>query len=72
MKKQAGLLRYIEENIDIIDRYPEAINAALEEWFRVDGATRGEKVKRIEGIVMSKRKPAKIIRDIYTFGRKLL
>jgi electron transfer flavoprotein-quinone oxidoreductase len=72
MKKQAGLLRYIEENIDIIDRYPEAINAALEEWFRVDGATRGEKVKRIEGIIISKRRPAKIVKDIYTFGRKLI
>jgi electron transfer flavoprotein-quinone oxidoreductase len=72
MKKQAGLLRYIEENVEIIDRYPEAINAALEEWFRVDGATRGEKLRRIEGIIISKRRTAKIIRDAYTFGRKLL
>jgi len=72
MKKQAGLLRYIEENIDIIDRYPEAINAALEEWFRMDGASRGEKIRRIEGSIISKRRPAKIVRDVYTFGRKIL
>ena len=72
MKKQEGLLRYIEENIDIIDRYPEAVNAALEEWFRVDGATRGEKMKRITGIVISKRGPAKLIRDMYVLGRKLI
>jgi electron transfer flavoprotein-quinone oxidoreductase len=72
MKKQAGLLHYIEENLDIIDKYPEAVNAALEEWFRVDGATRGEKVRRIGGIVISKRRPSKLIRDIYTFGRKLV
>ncbi|HVP22532.1 MAG TPA: FAD-dependent oxidoreductase [Conexivisphaerales archaeon] len=72
MKKQAGLLHYIEENVDIIDRYPEAVNAALEEWFRVDGATRGEKVRRIEGIVISKRRPAKLLRDLFTLGRKLV
>jgi electron transfer flavoprotein-quinone oxidoreductase len=72
MKKQEGLLHYIEENIDIIDRYPEAVNAALEEWFRVDGATRGEKMKRIAGIVISKRRPAKLIRDLYILGRKLI
>jgi electron transfer flavoprotein-quinone oxidoreductase len=72
MKKQAGLLHYIEENLDIIEKYPEAVNAALEEWFRVDGATSGEKFKRIRGIVISKRRPSKLIRDIYTFGRKLV
>jgi electron transfer flavoprotein-quinone oxidoreductase len=72
MRKQAGLLHYIEENVDIIDKYPEAVNAALGEWFRVDGATRRQKIRRIEGIVISKRRPASLLKDAYVFGRKLL
>jgi electron transfer flavoprotein-quinone oxidoreductase len=72
MKKQSGLLRYIEENLEIMSAYPEALNAALEEWFRVDGSTRSEKVKRIRRIVTSKRRLTRILRDAYAFGRRLM
>jgi hypothetical protein len=72
MKKQSGLLRYIEENLEIMSAYPGAFNSALEEWFKVDGSTRSEKIKRIRRIVTSKRKVTRILRDAYTFGRKLM
>lgn len=72
MKKQTGLLQYIEENREIMRAYPEGLNAALAEWFRVDGSTRSEKIKRIRHIVTSKRKVTRILKDAYTFGRKLM
>jgi len=72
MKKQSGLLRYIEENLKIMSAYPEGLNAALAEWFRVDGTTRSEKIRRIRRIVASKRKLTRILKDAYTFGRKLM
>jgi len=72
MKKQSGLIRYIEGNLEIMNAYPEGLNAALAEWFRVDGFTRSEKIKRIRRIVTSKRNVTRILRDAYTFGRKLM
>ena len=71
MKKQSGLIRYIEENLEIMSAYPEALNSALEEWFNVDGSTRTEKVKRIRHIVTSKRRFTRILRDAYAFGRRM-
>jgi electron transfer flavoprotein-quinone oxidoreductase len=72
MKKQSGLLGYIEGNPEIMMAYPEGLNAALAEWFRVDGSTRSEKIKRIRRILTSSRKVTRILRDAYTFGRKLM
>jgi len=72
MRKQSGLLHYLEENAEIMSAYPEALNAALAEWFRVDGSTRSEKITRIRSIVTSKRKLTRILKDAYVFGRKLL
>lgn len=72
MKKQTGLLHYVEENLEIMTAYPDAFNAALEEWFKVDGSTRSEKIKRISHIVTSKRKVTRILRDGFTFGRRLI
>ena len=72
MKKQSGLIRYIEENPEIMSAYPEGLNAALAEWFRVDGFTRSEKIRRIRHIVTSKRKLTRILKDAYTVGRKLM
>jgi hypothetical protein len=48
------------------------LNSALEEWFRVDGSTRSEKVKRIRHIVTSKRGFTRILRDAYAFGRRMI
>jgi len=72
MRKQSGLLHYLEENAEIMSAYPEALNAALAEWFTVDGSTRSEKIRRIRSIVTSKRKLTRILKDAYVFGRKLL
>jgi electron transfer flavoprotein-quinone oxidoreductase len=72
MKKQSGLLKYIEENPGIMSAYPEALNAALGNWFKVDGSTRAEKIRKIRSIVTSKRKITEIVRDLYVFGRKLM
>lgn len=72
MKKQSGLLQYIEENAEIMSAYPEALNAVLGEWFKVDGSTRSEKIKRIRSIVATKRKLTKILKDAYVVGRKLM
>jgi len=72
MRKQKGLLQYVEENIDIIEAYPGIVNAVLGEWFRVDGETRAKKMRRIRGIVISERNVASILKDLYTLGRKLL
>jgi len=72
MKKQSGLLQYIESNAEIMTAYPEAINAMLSEWFRVDGSTRSEKIRRIRSIVAAKRKTARVLKDLYVLGRKLL
>jgi len=72
MKKQSGLLKYIEENPGIMSAYPEALNAALRNWFKVDGSTRAEKIRKIRSIVTSKRKITEIVRDLYLFGRKLM
>lgn len=72
MKKQSGLLKYIEENPGIMSAYPEALNAALGNWFKVDGSTRAEKIRKTRSIVTSKRKITQIVRDLYVFGRKLM
>lgn len=72
MRKQSGLLQYIENDPDIMNAYPAALNDALAEWFRVDGATRSDKVKRIRTLIMSKRKLAKMMKDAYVIGRKLM
>lgn len=72
MRKQSGLLHYIENDPDIMNAYPEALNDVLAEWFRVDGATRTDKVKRIKTIIMSKRKLTKMMKDAYVIGRKLM
>jgi len=72
MKKQSGLLQYIESNAEIMTAYPEAINAMLSEWFRVDGSTRSEKIRRIRSIVAAKRKTTRVLKDLYVLGRKLL
>jgi electron transfer flavoprotein-quinone oxidoreductase len=70
MKKQSGLLRYIEENPEIMSAYPEALNAALGAWFKVDGSTRSEKIKGTRSIVTSKRKMTKIMKDLFVVWRK--
>jgi len=72
MKKQSGLLDYIEENPEIMSTYPEVINAALGIWFKVDGSTRAEKLRRIRSFGTSKRRITKIMKDVYVFGRKLM
>lgn len=72
MKKQSGLLRYIEENHEIMSAYPEALNAALDAWFNVDGSTRAEKVHRIRSVLTSKRSITRTIKDLYVFWRKLM
>jgi electron transfer flavoprotein-quinone oxidoreductase len=72
MKKQSGLLTYIEENPEIMDTYPEVINAALGIWFKVDGSTRAEKLRRISSFATSKRRITRMMKDIYVFGRKLM
>ena len=72
MKKQSGLLKYIEENPEIMSSYSDALNTALGNWFKVDGSTRAEKVRRIRSIVTSKRKITRMMKDIYVFGRKLM
>jgi len=72
MKKQSGLLAYIEENPEIMDTYPEIINAALGIWFRVDGSTTAEKLRRIISSSTSKRRITRMMKDIYVFGRKLM
>jgi len=72
MKKESGLLHYIEENAEIMTTYPEVLNASLGEWFKVDGSTRSEKIKRTRSIVVTKRKLAKMLKDVYVFGRKLM
>ncbi len=72
MKKQSGLLKYIEENPEIMSSYPEALNAALGSWFRVDGSTRAKKVRRIRSLVTSKRKITRIVKDAYVFGRRMM
>ena len=72
MKKQSGLLHYIESNTEIMSAYPEALNAVLSEWFKVDGSTRSQKIRRIRPIVTSKRKATRILKDLYVIGRKLL
>jgi electron transfer flavoprotein-quinone oxidoreductase len=72
MKKQSGLLDYIEENPEIMGAYPEVINAALGIWFKVDGTTRAEKLKRIRSFATSKRKITRIMKDVYALGRKLM
>jgi electron transfer flavoprotein-quinone oxidoreductase len=72
MKKQSGLLNYIEENPEIMSAYPEIINTALAIWFKVDGSTRAEKLKKIRSFATSKRSITKIIKDIYVSGRKLM
>jgi electron transfer flavoprotein-quinone oxidoreductase len=72
MKKQAGLLKYVEENVEMVDAYSEAVNAALKEWFSVDGATREEKARRIRGTVISKRPLGKVLMDLWVIWRKLL
>lgn len=72
MKKQSGLLRYIEGNTEIMSAYPEALNAALGEWFRVDGSTRAEKMKRIRPIVTSRRKITKMLKDACVLGRRFM
>jgi len=72
MKKQSGLLDYIEENPEIMSAYPDVINATFGIWFRVDGSTRAGKLKRIRSLVTSRRRAARMMRDIYVFGRKLM
>jgi electron transfer flavoprotein-quinone oxidoreductase len=72
MRKQSGLLHYIEDNTEIMTAYPEALNAALGEWFRVDGSTRAEKMKRIRPIITSRRKITKMLKDAYVLGRKFM
>lgn len=72
MKKQSGILQYIEHNTDLMSAYPEALNAALAEWFKVDGSTRSEKVRRIRSVLMSKRKLTRILKDAYVLGRRLM
>lgn len=72
MKKQSGLLHYIENNVEMMSAYPEALNAMLYEWFKVDGSTRSEKIRRIRSIVGSKRKVTRILKDLYVLGRKLM
>ncbi len=72
MKKQSGLLRYIEKNLEIMQAYPEAFNAALGEWFDVDGASREEKIKKIRTIVTSRRSVTRMLKDAYVLGRKFL
>ena len=72
MKKQAGLLKYIEENPEIMSTYPEVVNAALGIWFKVDGSTRAEKFRKIRSFATSKRRITGIMKDIYVFGRKLM
>jgi electron transfer flavoprotein-quinone oxidoreductase len=72
MKKQSGLMKYIEENPEIMSTYPEVINAALGIWFKVDGSTRAEKFRKIRSIATSKRRITRIMKDIYVFGRKLM
>jgi hypothetical protein len=52
--------------------YPEALNAILGNWFKVDASTRAEKVRRIRSLVTSKRKMTGILRDLYVFGRRLI
>lgn len=72
MKKQSGLLRYIEDNTEIMTAYPEAVNDALGEWFRVDGSTRVEKMKKIRPVISSKRKITRMVRDAYALGRRFI
>ena len=72
MKKLSGLLKYIEENPEIMSSYPEVFNATLGSWFKVDGSTRSEKIKRIRSIVTSKRKTSKIMKDLFVIWRKLV
>ena len=72
MKKQSGLLKYIEQNPEIMASYPEALNAALANWFKVDGSTASEKIRRMRSIVTSERKISRMVRDLYVFGRKLI
>jgi len=72
MKKQSGLLHYIENNTQIMTAYPEALNAVLNEWFKVDGSTRSEKIKRIRSVVTSKRKVTSMLKDLFVLGRKLM
>ena len=72
MKKQSGLLKYIEENPEIMSSYPQALNAALENWFKVDGSTRAEKIRRIRSMITSKRKIRNIVKDLYVLGRKMM
>jgi electron transfer flavoprotein-quinone oxidoreductase len=72
MKKQSGLLNYIEENPEIMSAYPEIINTALATWFKVDGSTRAEKLRKIRIFAMSKRSVTRIIKDICVSGRKLM
>ncbi len=72
MKRQSGLLHYIEKNSEVMSAYPEALNAVLREWFKVDGSTRSEKIRRIRSVVASKRKVTRIVKDAYVLGRKLM
>ena len=72
IKKQAGLLHYIGQNTEIMSAYPEALNAALDDWFRVDGTTRSEKIRKIQSIVRSKRRLTRVLNDALVLGRKFL
>lgn len=72
IKKQAGLLHYIERNTEIMSAYPDALNAALDDWFRVDGTTRSGKIRKIPSIVRSKRRLTRILNDAIVLGRKFL
>jgi electron transfer flavoprotein-quinone oxidoreductase len=72
MRKQSGLLNYVEENPEIMSTYPAVINRALGIWFNVDGSTRAEKLRKIRSLATSKRTISNIAKDIYVSGRKLM
>ncbi|HEY8760199.1 MAG TPA: FAD-dependent oxidoreductase [Candidatus Dormibacteraeota bacterium] len=50
MKKYNGAVPLLEENPKMLGKYPELLDRALDEFFRVDGASKWEKQNKILGM----------------------
>ena len=50
MKKYNGAVPLLEENPNLLGKYPELLDRALDEFFRVDGTSKWEKQNKILGM----------------------
>jgi electron transfer flavoprotein-quinone oxidoreductase len=67
MKKYNGAVPLLEHNPNLLGKYPELLDRALDEFFRVDGASKWEKQNKILGM-FAKEGGAKMLWDTIKAG----